>query len=128
MNRRRLLLIAVSVTLVMIGVGVIMLRQMPPRTAITRANAAKIQPGMTLEEVEDILGGPARFVPSGRISYSLAGVAGFDPAAPRPPEWTSDEVLVLVYLDGNRCVQRCVAVDVRREDGVIDIIRGWFAP
>jgi hypothetical protein len=31
-----------------------------PRTAITRANAEKIRKGMTLAEVEAILGGPAR--------------------------------------------------------------------
>jgi hypothetical protein len=31
-----------------------------PRTAITRENAEKVQLGMTLAEVEAILGGPAR--------------------------------------------------------------------
>ena len=33
---------------------------LPTRTAITRQNAEKIQKGMTLAEVEDILGGPPR--------------------------------------------------------------------
>ena len=57
MTRRRLLMFGFLVMLVMLGVGVWLLL---PTTAITRENAAKIQEGMTLAEVEAILGGPAR--------------------------------------------------------------------
>jgi hypothetical protein len=53
---RRLLLLALPV-LVALAAGA----WLPwPRTAITRENVEKIQPGMTLEEAEAILGGPAR--------------------------------------------------------------------
>jgi hypothetical protein len=55
--RRRLLILAVAGTVVMLAVGAWLFW---PRTAITRENAAKIQRGMTLAEVEAILGGPAR--------------------------------------------------------------------
>jgi hypothetical protein len=87
-----------------------------PRTAITWENAHKVTPGMALEEVEGILGGPARNDTTGMVSYCLTGIEGFDPGATRPSEWISDEVLVMVYLDANQRVQRCVPVAVRREN------------
>jgi outer membrane protein assembly factor BamE (lipoprotein component of BamABCDE complex) len=59
MVNRRLLMVAVLVTLVLLGVSAWALW---PReqSAITRANAEKIQVGMTLAEVQTILGGPPR--------------------------------------------------------------------
>ena len=128
MKRRRLMLSAIPFMLVMIGVTGIATYLMQPRTAITRANAAKIQPGMTLAEVEAILDGPARNDATGRVSYCLTGIKGFDPNVPRPPEWLSEEVLVMVYLDANHRVQRCVPVDVRREDSLVEIIRRRLGP
>jgi hypothetical protein len=112
MTRRRLLLLALPVVAVSLAAGVWVLRSPTP---ITWANAAKIQPGMTLTEVEAILGGPPRLDACGRVSYCLTGVEGFDPAVPRPPQWASDEVLVMVYLDADQRVQRCVTVPVRSE-------------
>jgi outer membrane protein assembly factor BamE (lipoprotein component of BamABCDE complex) len=64
MTRRRLLLFALIAVAVVLAVGVWLLW---PRTAITRENAAKIQAGMTLAEVEAILGGPARDEMTGRV-------------------------------------------------------------
>jgi hypothetical protein len=128
MNRRRLMLSAIPVMLVMIGGGGIATYLMQPRTVITRENAAKIQPGMTLAEVEATFGGPARNEATERVSYCLTGIKGFDPSVPRPPEWVSEEVLVMVYLDANHRVQRCVPVDVRREDSLVEIIRRRLGP
>ncbi len=54
---RRLLLLAVVAVAMALASGTWLLW---PRTAITRENAAKIKEGMTLAEVEAILGGPAR--------------------------------------------------------------------
>jgi SmpA / OmlA family len=58
MTRRRLLLLALPVALVLLGVSGWALWPRP--SAITRENFKKIEPGMTLAEVEAILGGPAR--------------------------------------------------------------------
>jgi hypothetical protein len=55
MTRRRLVLIGLVAVLVLIGLGLLW-----PATAITRENAARIQVGMTLAEVEALLGGPDR--------------------------------------------------------------------
>jgi hypothetical protein len=68
---RRLLLFAVPAGL---AVALIAAWLLWPRTAITRENAEKIQVGMTLAEVEAILGGPAR-------DDQSPG----DPARPPPP-------------------------------------------
>ena len=57
MTRHRLLLIGLPGAFVVLGVGAWVLW---PRTAITRENAAKIVKGMTLGEVEALLGGPER--------------------------------------------------------------------
>lgn len=62
--RRRLLLFSLLAGLFTLGVGAWLLW---PRTAITRENAAKIQIGMTLAEVEAILGGPVRNDATGPI-------------------------------------------------------------
>jgi hypothetical protein len=124
-NRRRwLLVLAAAGAAIALAVG-----SWPrlPRTAITWENAAKVRPGMTLDEAEAALGGPARHDATGRVSYCLTGIEGFDPAAPRPPEWVSDEVLVMVYLDASHRVQRCVVVPVRRESFILDIVH-WFWP
>jgi hypothetical protein len=61
---RRLLLLALAAGLVALTVAAWLLL---PRTAITRENAAKIRPGMTLAEVEAILHGPARDESSGKL-------------------------------------------------------------
>jgi hypothetical protein len=60
MTRRRLVLLALPVALVLLGTGAWIVWPRQPRTAITPENAAKIQKSMTLAEVEAILDGPAR--------------------------------------------------------------------
>jgi hypothetical protein len=94
-----------------------------PQSAINSENAAKIKEGMTLAEVESILGGPPRFAPTGPISYDLTGIPGVRPISPAMREWTSDEVVVIVWIGADDLVQRCVAVPVRREESVIVIAR-----
>jgi hypothetical protein len=56
-TRRRLLLFGMLAGLLVLGAGVWLFW---PRPGITRENAAKIQPGMTIWQVEHLLGGPAR--------------------------------------------------------------------
>jgi hypothetical protein len=65
MTCRRLLVLGLPAGLVALAVAAWLLW---PRTAITRENAAKIQPGMTLAEVEAFLGGPARDESTGPLT------------------------------------------------------------
>lgn len=61
MPHRRILIGILLLSLVLLaGYGLLWWRFVPPASAINRANAMKITPGMTLAEVEAILGGPAR--------------------------------------------------------------------
>jgi hypothetical protein len=59
MNRSRLFLVASLPLAVAVIVGV--LSMLPPRSGVTKANFDRIENGMTLEEVETILGGPAHW-------------------------------------------------------------------
>jgi hypothetical protein len=64
-SRRRLLLCGLPATAVVVA---LVLWLLWPRTAITPENAAKIRAGMTLAEVEAILGGPPRTEATGRLA------------------------------------------------------------
>jgi hypothetical protein len=118
-----------------------------PRTAITRENAAKIQVGMTMAEVEAILGGPARDEMTGPCVPDLTeeerGRAGPSrmseqrridllvataPTAAVPwPRWRSDRVAVVVLFDTDGRVSDCLSFPVRRVDeGPLDRLRRWL--
>jgi hypothetical protein len=114
---RRLLLIAVPAFLAALGVGLWLLW---PRTAITPENAAKIQPGMALAEVEAILGGPARDEgPEQRTAVNIQSV--------RPDrEWNSAQVSVWVFLDAEGRVRDCRAILVPRAPRPLDRLRRWL--
>jgi hypothetical protein len=64
MTRRRFLLFASLITAIGLSVGIWL---SSPRSAITLANATRIEEGMPLSEVETILGGPARDESSGPV-------------------------------------------------------------
>jgi hypothetical protein len=122
-SRRLLLVLAVVGAAVALAVGTWLLRPQP--SLITADNAARIREGMTLDEVEAILGGPARHDATGRVSYCLEGIPGVRPISPAMREWTSDEVLVMVWIGEDGRVQRRLAVPVRR-DRIDEIVRRWL--
>jgi hypothetical protein len=67
-----------------------------PRSAINRENFEKVQVGMTLAEVEAILGGPerdesSRFRAGG---FRLGGIGLW----PRPREWVSNDMAIRVHF------------------------------
>jgi hypothetical protein len=120
MTRRRLLLFGLPIGL---AIGVWLLW---PRSAITRENAAKIQNGMTLEEVEAILGGPARHDATGPVTADLdtdADTEREDVILPNmffaerggAKQWQSDYAAVLVHFDEAGCVDAYRIIPLRRE-------------
>ena len=102
-----------------------------PQSAITRENAARIKMGMTLAEVESILGGPTRDETSGRVvpddddlwahgrinillSISQSG-------------WRSDYVYISVDTDFEGHVTDIYTYPLRRHrDSPIEMIRRWL--
>jgi hypothetical protein len=147
MSRRRLLLMfGFLVVLVMLGVGEFVLWAQP-RTAITRENAAKIQVGMTLAEVEAILGGPARYEATGELVAEIPGEPQVNIWGKIPEElilnefqvavenyskrhgrrlWVSCELVVFVDFDDSwRVISADFAPVHRRvlQQGILEIIR-----
>jgi hypothetical protein len=137
-RNRRLLLFGLPAGLLLLAVVGAWL--VWPRTAITRENAAKIQPGTTLAEVEAILGGPAR------DESSSAGVGRdfSDDIAEneaRHRDWLnmvankrkkdlrsrSHEAVVLVWLDPDNRVLDCATIPVRPwHESLADLLSRWF--
>src|SRR5205807_859455 len=89
-----------------------------PQTRITRISAASIREGMTLEQVEGILGGPARDERTGmtcldeddlsaeeaRRLRSRARVISLSGNGEGANIWYSDEVEILVEITHQGCV------------------------
>jgi hypothetical protein len=142
---RRLLLFGLPAGLVAAMLAVWLLW---PRTAITRENAERIAVGMTLAEVEQILGGPARDEATGPVTADGPGtlwlmaprkqyllvdygarvtVPGAKAPAPAAPRWVSDQVMITVSLDADGRVESCNTIPVRRtEEGPLDRLRRWL--
>jgi hypothetical protein len=130
-TRRRLLVLGLLAGLLVLGVGGWMLW---PRTAITRENAAKIETGMTLTEVEAILGGPERDESTGPLfidddtNRRARIIPGSMHKLNFPPReeyiWKSNRVMTRVVLDLNGRMAFCEIMFVRRADeSPCDMIR-----
>jgi hypothetical protein len=146
-RRRRLLVFGLHAALAAVALAAWLLR--PPGTAITRDNAEKIQRGMTLTEVEAILGGPARDESRGRVVLDHGGgrqeevemraalyekilVESFHSQAAggrsrRLLEWHSNQVTIWVLVDNRAVVTNCNSIPRRRADeGLLDHLRRWL--
>ncbi len=134
MTHRRLLVFGLPVALVVLCVGG---RVLWPRTAIRFENALKIREGMTLAEVETLLGGPARDettgpvvpedamdAPAGWLVLTKRPPAGW--AQPEPRYWRSDRLTVATWFDAeDRVVVHAVLFMRRADESPLDILRRW---
>jgi hypothetical protein len=121
-TRRRVLLFGLLAGLLALGAGVWLLW---PRTAITRENAAKIRDGMTLTEVEAILGGPATGQPT-RSWITFPDPVGWKSRrhSDENPSfwWCTDEIHIGVTVTGNGQLTSCRCWNVRNES-LLDNLR-----
>jgi hypothetical protein len=136
-RRTRLLLFALPGALVatMLAAWVLW-----PRTAITRENAAKIQPGMTLAEVEAILGGPARDEAMGPLVLDQNGARPDAEAmldelhfvlgrlgSPPLLQWQSNQVAIVLQFDAAGRVTECHTLPLcRGDESPLDRLRRWL--
>ena len=131
MTRRRLLLFGLLAGLLALGASAWMLR--PLASVITRENAAKIQVGMTLAEVEALPGGPARNDTTGsslffddqpsRMLHEHNIMLACE-ATPPPMEWYSDRIVIFVVFDPEVHVSACHYLFLRRVDeSPLDMLR-----
>ncbi len=134
MTRRRLLLIGPPAAFVVLGVGAWLLW---PRTAITWENASKIREGMTLAEVETLLGGPARDETTGPVVPADTPEGWFllrermptpeRRAQPEAREWTSEHLMTKTWFDAeDRVVVHAVLVMRRADENPLDMLRRWL--
>jgi hypothetical protein len=126
------LLVGLPAALLLFGVGAWLLY---PRSAITRANAEKIREGMTLAEVEAILGGPPRDDSTGLLTGDNnpdgTGSTIWIWPAPMPNspalEWVSDHVAVRVHFDDAGRAESVSRIPLcRAEEGLLDRFRRWL--
>jgi hypothetical protein len=127
MTRRRLLLLALPVAL---GCSAALLWVVWPHTAITPDNAAKIKRGMTLAEVEAILGGPPGNYASNYtgLGTGYAGPGGalivFD--VQERTTWAGDDGMLTVFLDNDGRVRKTQFYEVIDRDTFMGSIRRWL--
>ena len=128
---RRLLLLALPAVLAL-GLVAWLLWPRTAITTITEQNAEKIREGMTVAEVEAILGGPGRSESTGRFIPAMSNeqfreiAIRFRPAEPHS-EWQSNQVRVLVRFDPAGRVQEWTCFPVRREsESSVDMLRRWL--
>jgi hypothetical protein len=136
MSRHRLLLFGVPIALV--GVVWFALWLAQPHTAITLENAALIREGMTLAEVEAILGGPERDESSGPVEEDMTvedlqhlavqQLLLFNRPHMVSKDWLSDTAGICVRLDRDaHTVILCQAWRVRRApESPLARLRRWL--
>jgi hypothetical protein len=98
-RRRRLLLVA----LVAAGLAAAFFWLQLPRPGVTRANFERLEEGMTLEEVETILGRPGVGYLMDEDDLVLPDLVSDDPENPANINnlWVGYEILVLVDFDAH---------------------------
>jgi outer membrane protein assembly factor BamE (lipoprotein component of BamABCDE complex) len=103
-----------------VGLGVWLLGR---PSAITGANIAKIQDGMTRTQVEAILGGPARDDSRGGLVVYLDGDSV---SHANPNEWIGEDQAVTVHFENDHVSGRRVGLVARSEEGVLARLRRWL--
>jgi hypothetical protein len=123
--RMRLLLLLVAVALVLLG-SYLTLWRTGPKHRISRESFARIQAGMTEQEVEAVLGVPAGDYATARVAIAEC----YDlrvPAAAVQKQWTGDQgtILVFFYPADKVCVFRFFQV-ARVDESFLDKARRWL--
>jgi hypothetical protein len=116
----RFLFLSIAAIAVAVGIWTLW-----PRSAITLQNMKRIKAGMTLAEVEQILGGPARDESSGATAFVQTAPGpsrGFDDSR----RWIGQEHGVTVWFANQQVISLNIGIVVWPES-VLDIFRRWLA-
>ena len=129
MTRRRVLLLGSIAIVTAMAVGTWVLWSGP--SAISVENAANIREGMTLADVEAILGGPARNetdLPDNFIYDAFMMVAGPGLRIAVDRRWACRGLIVVVEFDDTGHVVRhwTAAFDVESDHSIVARLRRWL--
>lgn len=137
-TRRRIVLFGLLI--MALAGGAVVWGLKPPDTAITRDNAAKINKGMMLAEIEMLLGGGERLENTGPTEADTdhhgpapAQIAdqslleNLEPSRSDRPirTWASDRVAIVVVFDANERVAE-FAVHPLRPASLVAMLRRWL--
>jgi hypothetical protein len=130
MRHRRKMCCAILILITMMSVGVAFLPRAPADSVITRENYGRLNPGMTLDEIEEILGGPARDEASGPTTYTARPFIGGSIhwyIGDVSKDWIADTLVIRVGLDDNGrvCMIGC-RENERIHEGLVDTVRRWL--
>ena len=117
MKKRLLLALSLLACLAVGFAGVLWLTA--PRQRITPESFAKINQGMTLQEVEYILGGPPGDYGPG---WDLLMYLQRDESE----MWSEGNCLICVYLEGGRVRSASLSESLRVEEPFLDKLRRWL--
>lgn len=119
-TRRRLLVFGLFAGLLALGGGIWLLWPQESPSEINQDNAARIQTGMTLAEVEAILGGPARREGNGPISPTRLWNRG-------AKLWRSNHATIWVEFAADERVIELTWVPARYQNvSLLDSLRRWL--
>ena len=111
MNRRRTLLLALPVALVLFGVAWLF---WPDSSAINREAFDLIQVGMTRDDVESLLGGPPREDVRGPFLYAKGPWEVAPPKGSQCEFWSTTDFLIGVQFDEDERVKSTCCASVSR--------------
>lgn len=148
MNRRRFPFLCIATVVAGLAVWALLVW---PRTSITRENAAKIENGMTLGDVEALLGGPEHIETTGPTEGDADDDANDGPDGERLASerflialthsaqsrrsridsvqhiWGSDRVAIFVVFDADeRVIDFAVRPLRRAPESPLDALRRWL--
>jgi hypothetical protein len=137
--RKQMWKLALALALLLACVTTLLWLFPPPPSRVTRAAFEKIEEGMTLAEVEAIMGGPAGSYLAWDCELHLDGTPEIDgemwdrylrlkePRHDREEEWWGDEGRVFVFFDkGGRVVMKDFCPGTRGRLSPLEVLRVWL--
>lgn len=134
MKRSHLIVVTASLSVVLLGVGAWTV--LPRGSAICRENYDRLTAGMSLREVEDILGGPARDASTGPISALWShGATVFESSVSTSTIesgsysriWYSDSAAIVIEFSPEWTLSDTTFTPVYRDyDGLWGTVRRWM--
>jgi hypothetical protein len=129
MSKRKRLLLMVAAALASLGALGLALWLFWPRSPINRASFERIEVGMTLKQVEALLGGPRRDESTSPVVPDVPQheyLPDFGHFLWRESFWVSDTLGVRVDFDADGRVTRKACIPLRMAESPFDRLRRWL--